>query len=63
MVTSNLGLVNKLTKKMYYRNEQYSFEDMFQEGVIGLMKSSFVSSIPRKVVGSLPTLTTGFIVM
>ena len=39
MVTSNLGLVSKLTKKMYYKNEQYSFEDMFQEGVIGLMKA------------------------
>ena len=39
MVTSNLGLVSKLTKKMYFKNEQYSFEDMFQEGVIGLMKA------------------------
>ena len=39
MVTHNLGLVSKLTKKMYYKNEQFSFEDMFQEGVIGLMKA------------------------
>ena len=38
MVTHNLGLVSKL-KKMYYKNEQFSYEDMFQEGVIGLMKS------------------------
>ncbi len=39
MVTHNLGLVSKLTKKMYYKNEQFSYEDMFQEGVIGLMKA------------------------
>ena len=39
MVTHNLGLVSKLAKKMYYKNEQFSYEDMFQEGVIGLMKA------------------------
>ena len=39
MVTSNLGLVSSIAKKLYYKNEQYSFEDMFQEGVIGLMKA------------------------
>ena len=39
MVTHNLGLVSKITKKMYYKNEQFSYEDMFQEGVIGLMRA------------------------
>ena len=39
MVTHNLGLVSKLAKKMYYKNEQFSYEDMFQEGVIGLMRA------------------------
>ena len=39
MVTHNLGLVNNITKKLYYKNEQYSYDDMFQEGVIGLMKA------------------------
>jgi len=39
MVSSNLGLVNNIAKKFYYKNDQYSFEDLFQEGVIGLMKA------------------------
>ena len=34
MVTHNLGLVNNITKKLYYKNEQYSYDDMFQEVVI-----------------------------
>ena len=28
-----------IVNKMYYKNEQFSYEDMFQEGVIGLMKA------------------------
>ena len=39
MVTRNLGLVGKLAKKMYYKNEQYSYDDLFQEGVMGLMRA------------------------
>jgi len=39
MVTHNLGLVNKISRKMYFKNEQFSYEDLFQEGVIGLMKA------------------------
>lgn len=39
MVTHNLGLVNKVAKKLYYKNEQYSFDDMFQEGVFGLIRA------------------------
>jgi len=39
MVKCNLGLVSKVVRKLYYKNEQYSYEDMFQEGVIGLMKA------------------------
>jgi len=39
MVTRNLGLVSKLAQKMYYKNEQYSYEDLFQEGVMGLMRA------------------------
>jgi len=39
MVTRNLGLVGKLAKKLYYKNEQYSYEDLFQEGVMGLMRA------------------------
>ena len=39
MVKSNLGLVNKIVKKFYHKNDQYSYEDLFQEGVIGLMKA------------------------
>ena len=39
MVTRNLGLVGKLAKKLYYKNEQYSYEDLFQEGVFGLIRA------------------------
>jgi RNA polymerase primary sigma factor len=39
MVSSNLGLVSNIAKKFYYKNDQYSFDDLFQEGVIGLMKA------------------------
>jgi RNA polymerase primary sigma factor len=39
MVTRNLGLVSKIAKKLYYNNEQYSYEDLFQEGVFGLIKA------------------------
>lgn len=39
MVTHNLGLVNKIARKLYFKNEQYSYDDLVQEGVIGLMKA------------------------
>lgn len=39
MVRGNLGLVGKVVRKLYHKNEQYSYEDMFQEGVIGLLKA------------------------
>ena len=61
MVSSNLGLVNNIVKKFYYKNDQYSFEDLFQEGVIGLMKV-FRSLIQKKDVGSPHIPTTGSIV-
>tara|TARA_E500000318_G_scaffold283_1_gene358 strand:+ start:4559 stop:5242 length:684 start_codon:yes stop_codon:yes gene_type:complete len=39
MLNHNLGLVGKIVRKMYRSNEQYTYEDMFQEGSIGLLKA------------------------
>ena len=37
VVNANLGLVAHITKN-YYKNDQYSFDDLFQEGVFGLVR-------------------------
>ena len=39
MVNSNIGLVEKIANKLYIKNDQYSFDDLYQEGVFGLIKS------------------------
>ena len=37
LVTHNLGLVNKIVNKFPLRNASCTFEDLFQEGVAGLI--------------------------
>ncbi len=39
MVNSNIGLVEKIANKLYIKNDQYSFDDLYQEGVFGLIKA------------------------
>jgi|TARA_Y100000004_G_scaffold88059_1_gene98693 RNA polymerase sigma factor (sigma-70 family) len=39
VVNANLGLVAHIAKKNYYKNDQYSFDDLFQEGVFGLVRA------------------------
>ena len=39
VVNFNLGLVAHIAKKNYYKNDQYSFDDLFQEGVFGLVRA------------------------
>jgi RNA polymerase primary sigma factor len=39
MVESNLGLVAKIANKFYVKNEQFTFDDLFQEGVFGLIRA------------------------
>ena len=46
MVTHNLGLVSKTL--MYYKNEQFSYEDMFQ-GFIGCHRTENIPDFPTKV--------------
>ena len=38
MVNANIGLVEKLANKLYIKNDQYSFDDLYQEGVFGLIR-------------------------
>ena len=38
MVSANIGLVEKLANKLYIKNDQYSFDDLYQEGVFGLIR-------------------------
>ena len=38
MVNANIGLVEKIANKLYIKNDQYSFEDLYQEGVFGLIR-------------------------
>ena len=39
MVNANIGLVEKISNKLYINNDQYSFDDLYQEGVFGLIKA------------------------
>ena len=38
MVNANIGLVEKIANKLYIKNDQYSFDDLYQEGVFGLIR-------------------------
>ena len=38
MVNANIGLVEKIANKLYIKNDQYSFDDLYQEGVLGLIR-------------------------
>ena len=38
MVNSNIGLVEKIANKLYIKNDQFSFDDLYQEGVFGLIR-------------------------
>ena len=40
MVNSNIGLVEKIANKLYIKNDQYSFDDLYQEGCIWSNQSS-----------------------
>lgn len=39
MVNSNIGLVEKIANKLYIKNDQFSFDDLYQEGVFGLIRA------------------------
>lgn len=39
MVNANTGLVEKIANKLYIKNDQYSYDDLYQEGVFGLIKA------------------------
>lgn len=39
MIIHNMGLVHKLAHKMYFNNQQFSYEDLCQEGVFGLTRA------------------------
>jgi len=40
IVSGNVGLVRKIANKMYFKNPQYSFDDLYQEGVFGLIRAA-----------------------
>ena len=39
MIVHNLGLVYKIANKMYFKNPQYSLDDLSQEGIMGLNRA------------------------
>ena len=39
MVNANIGLVEKIANKLYIKNDQYSFDDLYQEGMFGLIRA------------------------
>ena len=39
MITHNLGLVKKLANKMYFKHPQFAYEDLYQEGIFGLIRA------------------------
>ena len=39
MIVHNLGLVHKLANKMYFKNPQFSVDDLCQEGIMGLNRA------------------------
>lgn len=39
MIESNIGLIHKLAGKMYFKNPQFCYEDLFQEGIFGLIRA------------------------